>query len=58
LWYENGQLNWEGNYKEGKQEGLCIEYHEEECLYKEKVYMDGKLVSGTGWMEKMVKACN
>jgi hypothetical protein len=37
---------------------LCIEYHEEECLYREKVYTDGKLVSDSDWMEKMVKACS
>jgi antitoxin component YwqK of YwqJK toxin-antitoxin module len=54
--YVNGQLKVEGSHKNGPRDGLWVEYHEEECLYRERVYDSGKLISETGWMEKMVKA--
>ena len=42
-YYENGNLEAEGNFKDGKLEGLGKEYYENGNLKGEKNYKDGKL---------------
>tara|TARA_B100001057_G_C22360216_1_gene760571 strand:+ start:359 stop:643 length:285 start_codon:yes stop_codon:yes gene_type:complete len=41
-YYENGQLRWEGNIKDGKIEGLWKWYYENGQLQCEGNYKDGK----------------
>jgi antitoxin component YwqK of YwqJK toxin-antitoxin module len=51
-WYENGQLEQEGNYVNGKEEGLLRGWHENGQLEVEKNYINGKLEGLLrGWHE-------
>ena len=45
----NGQLKWEGNYKDGKSEGLWKVYYENGQLEWEVNYKDGELISEKCW---------
>ena len=40
-WYENGQLKFEWNYKDGKEDGLHRGWWEDGKLFKEINYKDG-----------------
>jgi antitoxin component YwqK of YwqJK toxin-antitoxin module len=49
--WNNGNKN-KGNYKDGKQEGLNVEWHENEQMEQKVTYKDGKLDGlGTTWHE-------
>jgi len=43
-YYENGQIWYEGNYKDGKSDGKWIWYHENGQIWMEEFYKDGKKV--------------
>ena len=43
-WFENGQKWSEGNYKDGKPDGLSVTWHKNGQKYVEANYKDGKLV--------------
>ena len=43
-YYENGQIWYEGNYKDGKREGKWTEYYENGQIEWEENYKDGELV--------------
>ncbi len=41
-YYESGQLRWEGNFKDGKREGIAKSYYESGQLWKEANLKNGK----------------
>lgn len=41
-YYDNGQLMYEGAYKDGKQDGLWVGYNEDGQLHQKGAYKDGK----------------
>ena len=43
--FENGQIKYEENYKDGKREGIYKEWYENGELYYEGNYKDGKRVN-------------
>jgi len=56
-WYENGQLEYEGNYKDGKRDGSFRSWNENGQLEEEWNYKDGKLISEK-WWDKEGKVVN
>ncbi len=52
IYYENGQLNREGNYKDGKSEGLVKWYHKNGQLKYERNYKEGEVILQKCWDEK------
>ena len=44
--YDNGQLEWRANYKEGKLDGLFEWFDENGNLIKTKEYKNGELING------------
>ena len=45
--YDNGQLRFKRNYKDGKKDGLQENYDEDGRLYKKENYKDGHLIKKT-----------
>ena len=43
-WYENGQKNYEDNFKDGKLDGKKTTWHENGQIKSESNYKDGKLI--------------
>ena len=51
-WYENGQLKWEDNYKNGKEHGKWLYWYENGQLEWEENWKDGKPHGKClGWFE-------
>ena len=46
LWYENGQVKEEVNYKDGKLDGKSTSWFENGQIEGEVNYKDGKCISG------------
>jgi len=46
VFYENGQLEWRANYKDGKLDGLFELFDENGNLTKTKEYKNGELIKG------------
>ncbi len=44
--YENGQIESEGNFKDGKVDGKMTMWHENGQIESEKNYKDGECISG------------
>jgi antitoxin component YwqK of YwqJK toxin-antitoxin module len=44
MFYENGQLSFRGNYKDGKQDGRLEYFDEDGSLTKTETYRNGELV--------------
>ena len=44
IWYENGQKRIEGNYKDGKPDGLWIKYREDGTEVFRQTFKNGELV--------------
>ena len=44
IYYENGQIWIEGNYKDGKEDGKWTFYNKDGSIYKVEEYKDGELV--------------
>jgi len=56
-WHEKGQKKHEGNWKDGKQDGLWTEWHENGQKQSETNYKDGKQDGlWLGWHENGQKA--
>ena len=52
MWYENGQKKYEGNFKDGEQDGLHTEWYENGQKIYEVTYKDGEVVELIGkWNE-------
>lgn len=49
LYYENGKINQEINYKDYKEDGLTTNYRENGTVYQKETYKKGKLVAGESW---------
>jgi antitoxin component YwqK of YwqJK toxin-antitoxin module len=49
MWYENGQQAYEGNYKDGKQDGLWPHWYENGQKSSKNTYKDGELISSKCW---------
>ena len=49
MWYESGQKAVEGNWKDGKLNGLVVEWHENGQKLMEANYKDGEVTSGKYW---------
>jgi len=49
VWYENGKIHLEGNYKKGKKEGNFISYWENGQLKRKDIYKKGVLKEGNCW---------
>ena len=41
-WYENGQLQYDGNFKDGKRDSLCRTWYEDGQLMYDNNFKDGK----------------
>ena len=50
--YKNGRKLAEGNYKDGKQESLTVEWHENGQKASESDWKDGKKISSKYWNNK------
>ena len=50
--YKNGRKLAEGNYKDGKQEGLTVAWHENGLKAGESDWKDGKKISSKYWNNK------
>ena len=49
-YYDNGQKKWEGNLKDGKQDGLETHWYENgQYLKEQRNWKDGKLMSIVAW---------
>ena len=48
----NGKKQWEANYKEGKEDGLVLTWHENGQKHGESHYKNGKKISGKWWNSK------
>jgi len=48
-YHENGQLKYETNWKDDKEEGLEKLYYESGRIYSEGNYKDGELISKKCW---------
>jgi antitoxin component YwqK of YwqJK toxin-antitoxin module len=46
-WYENGNINYEGNYKQGLKEGTWTWYNNKGVKIQEEIYKNGLLISST-----------
>jgi antitoxin component YwqK of YwqJK toxin-antitoxin module len=42
-YYDNGQVEYEGNFKDGERDGLYVTYHENGQLWYKGNFKDGKL---------------
>jgi len=49
--HENGKKASEGNYKDGKKDGLWTFWYENGQKEKEDTYKDGKVISSKVWNE-------
>ena len=45
-WYENGQIEAEENYKDGKLDGKATYWHENGKIKGKVTFKDGKCISG------------
>ena len=43
-WYQNGQKEYEGNHKDGKQDGLWISYNEDGTEKSRITFKSGEIV--------------
>ena len=50
-WYKNGQKRSEGNWKDGKQDGLSTSWYESGKKEYEIIFKDGELISQKCWDE-------
>ena len=50
-WYDNGQKNSEGTYKDGKVDGLEIYWYQNGQKYREVSFINGELISEKSWNE-------
>ena len=41
IWHANGQLHWEGSYKDGKKDGVWTRYNETGAKTKESTWEEG-----------------
>jgi len=51
FWYENGKKEYEGTYKDGKQDGLVTQWYDYGLKKEEETYKDGELISKKEWNE-------
>jgi antitoxin component YwqK of YwqJK toxin-antitoxin module len=43
-YYDSGQLEWKGTYKDGEKEGPWVRYHKNGQLWEKGYYKDGEIV--------------
>lgn len=51
-WYDNGTLQLEFNYKNGKRDGKSVTYWKKGTLKREDIYSKGKFIRGKCWDEQ------
>lgn len=50
-WYENGQMEFEGKYKDGNEDGLQTWWYENGQIKTQITYKNGEKISRKNWNE-------